>query len=108
MIYTVGCSFTYGDELSDNKKAWPFLLANKLQTNVLNDAVSGGSNYRTVYHTTKHLQDNFDLYIIAWTSTARYTFYKSDNNYEINFNPTLRNDLYQDLKFYSGWGGRPL
>lgn len=104
MIYTNGCSFTFGDELSDNAKAWPYLLANKMQTKVLNDAVSGGTNYRSVYQTINHTRNQFDLYVIAWTTNTRYTFYKSDNNFEINFNPQLKNDLYSDQAFYTKWG----
>lgn len=104
MIYTNGCSFTHGDELLDPCKAWPYLLAEQLQTTVVNDAVSGGTNYRTVYRTIKHLKDQFDLYIIAWTTNTRYTFYKSDNNFEINFNPQLKNGLYSKESYYNQWG----
>lgn len=104
MIYTVGCSFTYGDELSDISSAWPYLLAKNLGTVVVNDGISGGTNYRNVFNTIKNINQNFDLYIIAWTSTARYTFYKSDNNFEINFNPQLQNSLYGNKKFYYDWG----
>jgi hypothetical protein len=104
MIYTNGCSLTYGDELTDKTKAWPYLLAKKLNTEVLNDAVNGGTNYRTVYLSTKNIKENYDLYIVAWTNCARYTYYKSDNNFEINFNPQLNNSLCGNEKFYSQWG----
>jgi len=104
MIYTNGCSFTFGYELSDTNNSWPYLLAKKLNTTVINDAVSGGTNYRTVYQSLKNFNKNCNLYIIAWTATSRYTFYKSDNNYEINFNPLLKNQLYCDNAFYTNWG----
>lgn len=56
MIYSCGCSFTYGDELKDpSESAWPMLLGKKLNKTVDNFAVSGGTNQRTVYHTIKHL-----------------------------------------------------
>ena len=42
-IYANGCSFTYGDELSNPaESAWPILLADKLSGDIVNDAVSGG------------------------------------------------------------------
>jgi hypothetical protein len=104
MIYTNGCSFTYGDELNETSMAWPRLLAKKLNTEVFNDAVSGGTNYRTVYRTTKNIKEDYDLYVVAWTTCARYTYYKSDNNFEVNFNPQLLNALYGKEKFYSQWG----
>lgn len=104
-IYAIGCSFTYGDELLDPAAtAWPAVLSKKLNASVVNDAVCGGTNSRTVYRTIKNLQNEFDLYIVAWTSNTRFTFYKSDNNFEINFNPQLSNSLYEKESFYQDWG----
>jgi len=104
-IYTNGCSFTYGDELqSPDTSAWPVLLGNLLGATTVNDGVSGGTNYRTIYRTIKQYQHNFDLYVIAWTTNTRFTFYKSDNNYEINFNPALQNSMYGNSSFYHNWG----
>jgi len=104
-IYVNGCSFTYGDELTDPaRNSWPILLGNKLNANVFNDAESGGSNYRLVYQTIKNLKECYDLYILAWTNYARFTFYKSDNNFSINFNPLLTHSMYGEEKFYADWG----
>ena len=104
-IYSNGCSFTFGDELKNPKEsAWPAILANKFNGSLYNNAISGGSNSRIIYHTIKDSQNNYDLYLIAWTTYARWTFYKSDNNYEINFNPTLTHGLYSNEKFYKEWG----
>jgi len=107
-IYTNGCSFTYGDELTDpTKSAWPVLLGNKLNaTNVFNDAESGGSNQRLIYQTIKNLKECYDLYILAWTSNARFTFYKSDNNFSTHFTPSLTHSLYGEENFYADWGKR--
>ena len=104
-IYACGCSFTYGDELKDpNISAWPAKLAEKLSASIDNNAVSGGTNTRTVYQTIKNTQENYDLYLIAWTTYYRFTFYKSDNNFETNFNPNLTHSLYGNEKFYYDWG----
>lgn len=104
-IYACGCSFTYGDELKNpNKSAWPAKLAEKLSASFNNNAVSGGTNSRTVYQTIKNTQENYDLYLIAWTTYSRFTFYKSDNNFETNFNPNLIHSLYGNEKFYYDWG----
>jgi hypothetical protein len=104
-IYACGCSFTYGDELQDpNATAWPMVLGGKLNAAVDNDAISGGTNTRTVYQTVKNVQNNYDLYLIAWTTYSRFTFYKSDNNYQTNFNPGLEHSLYGHEKFYHDWG----
>ena len=103
-IYACGCSFTYGDELKNPaESAWPILLGEKLNQPVSNFAVSGGTNFRTVYQTIKNL-NKYDFYLIAWTSYSRFTFYKSDNNFEVNFNPQLKNSLYSNEEFFKDWG----
>lgn len=111
-IYFNGCSFTYGDELSDPKKnAWPVLVANKLQADFLNDAVSGGTNQRTVYKTLCN-KDQFDYFVVAWTVYTRFTEYNPVDNFEINFNPTLNldpnlhysNDLKKNFSKYKTFG----
>lgn len=104
-IYVNGSSFTFGDELKNPKRdAWPMLLEKSLNATTINDAVSGGSNQRIVYRTLKSLQQEYDLYILTWTDYSRFTFYKSDNNYEITFSPQLKNKLYQSEKFFKDWG----
>jgi hypothetical protein len=104
-IYACGCSFTYGDELSSPAtSAWPVVLANKLNAAVTNDGVCGGTNARTVYRTISHTKDNYDLYLIAWTTYSRFTFYKSDSNFETNFNPQLIHELYSKESFFKDWG----
>ena len=103
-IYANGCSFTYGDELiSPATTAWPALLAKKINATVNNDAISGGTNYRTLYRTIKQ-QDNFDLYVIVWANNTRMTFYKSDNNFEVNFNPQLIHAMYGANPTFKKWG----
>jgi len=104
-IYACGCSFTYGDELKNpNKSAWPARLAEKLSASIDNNAINGGTNTRTVYQTIKNTQENYDLYLISWTTYSRFTFYKSDNNFETNFNINLKHSLYGNEKFYCNWG----
>ena len=41
------------------------------------------------------------LHLVAWTSYSRFTFYKSDNNFQVNFNPQLADGLYEKEYFYS-------
>ena len=104
-IYSIGCSFTFGDELKNaQQSAWPNVLAKKLNGSITNDAVSGGSNQRILYRTIKSIKENYDLYLIAWTTYTRFTFYKSDNNHEINFNPQLRNDIFSKETYLKNWG----
>jgi hypothetical protein len=104
-IYVCGCSFTYGDELENPQAdAWPVILANMLNATVNNDAMNGGSNTRTVYRTIKSLKDNYDYYLVAWTTYSRFTFYNTQTNFEVNFNVRLKHDLLQSKSFYTAWG----
>lgn len=96
MLWATGCSHTYGDDLEDKTQAWPYLLANMLDLECVNNAVSGGSNERIVYQTVKSKPTK--LKIIAWTYIERFTRYDPSNNFEINFNPNLINRLY-DKKY---------
>jgi len=102
-LYFVGCSHTYGDDLVDKSQAWPALVAKHHNADFLNDAVSGGTNDRILYQTIKNAAE-FDLCYIAWTYTARFTRYRADNNYEVNFNPQLKNTIYGDSSEFKNYG----
>jgi hypothetical protein len=93
-LFFIGCSHTYGDDLANpNTQAWPALIADAKNKSFVNFAVSGGTNDRNVYHTIKN-SDLHDHYYIAWTYVNRFTRYRNENNFEINFNPHLTNSLY--------------
>ena len=69
-LLTVGDSFTYGDELSDQNLAWPYLLANKINYQVDNLARPGESNTAILRNAMLNA-DSADLVIIAWSHYAR-------------------------------------
>jgi hypothetical protein len=99
-LYFSGCSHTYGDDLSDpTSQSWPAIISSRLGHKFLNDSTSGGTNDRIMYRTIKNI-DQFDKFYIAWTYTTRFTRYRADNNYEINFNPQLTHAMYgKSLEF---------
>ena len=91
-LFFIGCSFTYGDDLIDPiRSAWPSLVAGS--TRFVNAAQKGGTNERTVYQVIKNI-DQFDKFYIAWTFIERFTRYRAENNFEVNFNPNLKHELY--------------
>lgn len=111
-LYFNGCSFTYGDELKNpQQSAWPTLTADHLKYDFLNDAVSGGTNDRTMYRTIQNI-NHYDYFVIAWTYYARFTEYNPVDNFEINFNPHLNlnpslhhsNDLKINYSKYKDYG----
>ena len=102
MLWATGCSHTYGDDLQDKTQAWPYLLANMLDLECVNNAVSGGSNERTIYQTVKSQPST--LKVIAWTHIERTTRYDQDNNFEVNFNPHLIHKLYANDYAFKEYG----
>jgi hypothetical protein len=76
-LLTVGDSFTYGEELADNRSAWPNLLANKCGYEVTNLGRPGESNTGILRNTMLNA-DNADIVIIAWSHYARMEM--SDEN----------------------------
>ena len=92
-VYFNGCSLTYGDELSTPKiSAWPTLMSKRLDLEFTNDAVNGGTNQRIMYKTIQEI-NNYDCFVIAWTTYTRFTEYNPVDNFEINFNPQLNLDV---------------
>ena len=76
MLYTVGDSFTYGQELPDPAtQAWPVLLAKRLGYHLINDGTPGVGNEfmikKTMQAVAKHKPE---LVVIAWTSCGRTEF----------------------------------
>ena len=102
-LYFNGCSHTFGDDLEDKSLAWPTVVSNHYGCEFVNDSVSGGTNDRIKYRTLK-FADQFDKFYIAWTYTSRFTRYRADNNYEINFNINLSNSLYGHTPEYLNYG----
>lgn len=74
-LVTNGCSFTYGDGLTDPaSQAWPALLANKLGVPVANIALGGASNDRIYRKTVDYMFSDFGsnpFYIMGLTSFTR-------------------------------------
>ena len=69
-LLTVGDSFTYGEELKDRNLAWPSLLANKLNYELINKARPGSGNTRIVRNVIEY-PEPVDITIISWSHFAR-------------------------------------
>ena len=67
-LFTIGDSWTYGDELDNPKKeSYPYLLSKKLNCRLVNYAVNGGSNDWMFRKTIEWVcsQDNLNGVIIV-------------------------------------------
>ena len=74
-LYTVGDSFTYGEELEDRNNAWPHVLGKQLGYKVINEGRRGTGNHffvkRTINAVIEHAPD---LIVVGWTSCGRQEF----------------------------------
>lgn len=103
-LFFTGCSFTRGNDLENpNLDSWPALIATQKNLEFTNNAVSGASNERIVYQIVKNI-DLYDKFYIAWSSVDRFTRYRYDNNFEVSFNPELKNALYQNTDEFDTYG----
>jgi len=76
-LYTVGDSFTYGEELKDRNSAWPHVLGNLIEHYVVNEGKRGTGNHWCVKRTINAAIDielKPDLVVVAWTSCGRQEF----------------------------------
>lgn len=76
MIYCIGDSFTYGEELSSREvDAYPYMLARMLNTAVTNLGKPATGNYRIVKRTMDIvLNEQPELIVIGWSDPARQEF----------------------------------
>lgn len=85
LLYTLGDSFTYGEELPDPAtQAWPVLLAEKLGYKLINRSLPGcGNNYivKTAIKEIPKLKP--DLVLVAWTNCGRMEFADEYSVYDI-------------------------
>jgi lysophospholipase L1-like esterase len=86
LLYTIGDSFTYGEELpTPSTQSWPALLSNKLNYDLINCGKPGtGNNYiiKTAIKQIPKLKP--DLVIVAWTSCGRMEFADQHGVYDIS------------------------
>lgn len=86
LLYTVGDSFTYGEELTDPAtQAWPTLLSKKLGYDLTNRGKPGCGNSYIVKDVIKQIPKlKPDLVIVAWTSCGRMEFADRHSVYDIS------------------------
>jgi len=77
MIYCIGDSFTYGDELVNrHESAWPVLIGKKLNRPVTNLGKSATGTHRTVRRSMDCVfKGDAELIIVAWPTYDRSEFF---------------------------------
>ena len=102
-LYTNGCSFTWGDELSDRNLRFAGLLANKFNCELIDDSMCGASNERILRTTLDYLQNpNTDLenlmVVIGWSGISRKEIYNNGWN---KITPTMIGTNDVATRYYS-------
>ena len=80
MIYCIGDSFTYGDELANrHTSAWPAILEKKLNCPIWNLGKSGASSQYVLKKSIECVyKGDADLIIVAWPGYNRAEYFTSN------------------------------
>lgn len=95
-ILAVGDSFTFGEELKTVFDAYPNLITNYYNGELVNLAKPGTGNRRMIRNIIDHISSghHVDLVIIGWTSPGRMEFADDDGIFDIW--PGYRGTMYID------------
>lgn len=86
ILFACGDSYTYGEELDDRTKSYPYILGQLLNSNeIVNKGICSGSNeyiFKSLndFVIDKTLSNNTDelFVVIGWSSSIRWEAYLSD------------------------------
>jgi hypothetical protein len=84
-LLTLGDSFTYGEELEDQRTAWPQLVADTVGYELINLGQPANSNPGMCRQLIEYFANNNrpDLIIVAWSSPGRIEFSDESGNFSI-------------------------
>jgi len=109
MIYAIGDSFTFGDELESQADAWPLRLSAMLGVQVVNQGRSATGNHRMVKRTIDAVINQATMVIIGWSDCNRrefadeigiYDIWAGRNYRAVQQDPTHRRELIKYLTAY--------
>ena len=83
MIYAIGDSFTYGDELDSQEQAWPAVLSKLINKPVINQGKPATGNTRMIKRAIDAVIDQAEMIIIGWSDCNRQEFADEIGIYDI-------------------------
>ena len=83
MIYAIGDSFTYGDELDSQEQAWPTVLSKLVNKPVINKGRSATGNTRMVKRAVDAVIDDAEMIVVGWSDCNRQEFADEIGVYDI-------------------------
>jgi len=101
-VLTVGCSFTYGEELKHPyADAWPVILSRKNGWDVTNLGKGGGSNDRSTRVVFEEIDKEYDLIVVAWTVPDRFEVAHRNATLDINVQSGTKRNLPWVTDYYA-------
>ena len=99
MIYAIGDSFTYGDELESRDKAWPAVLSKLIDKPVVNKGHPATGNTRMVKRAIDAVIDQAEMIVIGWSDCNRQEFADDIGIYDLwagrNFRAVQRDNSHR-------------
>lgn len=99
MLYTLGDSYTYGFNFSDENErltvTWPNVLASKLNCDFVNLSAPGGSNWRSARIINNGNFTKDDYVVLALTSPERFELGVNENHKPPKIYPGRIGDLLE-------------
>jgi lysophospholipase L1-like esterase len=83
MIYAIGDSFTFGDELPSQDLAWPSILSKRLNKEIVNKGRPATGNNRMVKRAIDAVINQTEMIIIGWSDCNRQEFADENGIYDI-------------------------
>jgi len=101
LIITCGDSFTFGEGLSDKTQAYPYLLQNHYNAELINLAQSGASEYLITTQIEEAVKLKPNLIVVGHTSEYRWQVWDARNNIIQGF--LVANHVLKNQKYYRNW-----
>ena len=84
MIYCIGDSFTFGEELPSRDLAWPAVFGRLAGREITNQGRPGSGNYRIVKRAMDAiLNESPEMIILGWTDPGRQEFADENGIYDL-------------------------
>jgi len=83
MIYAIGDSFTYGDELDSQEQAWPTVLSKLINKPVINKGRPATGNTRIIKRAIDAAVNDAEMIIVGWSDCNRQEFADEIGVYDI-------------------------
>jgi hypothetical protein len=101
LIISCGDSYTEGEGLGNKLHAYPYLLSERLKTNLENLSQSGASEYLITAQVEEAVKKKPDLIVIGHTSEYRWQVWDFRRNHWQGF--LVANHVVENEKYYRNW-----